>query len=184
MKYTLVILHLIAAVTLKKGSDLMKRNKHNQSREDYLETIFLLGRDGKPVHIVDIARAMDYSPVSVGNAVTRLVKDSVIRMDNMKHIFLTEKGYECAVKTYEKHVFFMNLLIGMGVEREEADEEACYIEHNVSDRIFELFKEALSKRPCGRLGFCPGIHMERPDYAVEEKSAKKPSAKTLARNNA
>jgi Mn-dependent DtxR family transcriptional regulator len=137
--------------------------KRNQSREDYLEAIFLLGRDGKPVHAADIARAMKFTPVSVGNMIPRLVKDSVVKVDNMKLIYLTEEGYERAVNIYEKHVCFMNFLMGLGVEREEASDIACAAEHVVSDELFKFIKEAFSKPPCGRLGFCPGIHMECAD---------------------
>jgi Mn-dependent DtxR family transcriptional regulator len=156
----------------KSGDFEMKRN---QSREDYLETIFLLGREGGPVHAADIAKAMKYSPVSVGNALARLLKDATIRMDSMKHIYLTEKGYVCAVKTYEKHIFFMNLLMSMGVEKEEASDMACSIEHTVSDKTFEFIKEAINKKPCGRLGFCPGVRVENHDVPHTKKSRKKTS---------
>jgi Mn-dependent DtxR family transcriptional regulator len=146
--------------------------KRNQSREDYLETIFLLGRDGAPVHSVDVARAMNFSPVSVGNAIARLAKDSAIRIDPLKHIYLTEMGYACAVKTYEKHVYFMNLLVSLGMKPEKADVEACSIEHGVSDETFEFIKEALNTRACGRMGFCPGLRIKKQDHDVKKRGKK------------
>jgi Mn-dependent DtxR family transcriptional regulator len=157
--------------------------KRNQSREDYLETIFLLGRDGAPVRSADVARAMNYSPVSVGNAIMRLAKDSAVRIDHLKHIHLTEKGYECAVKTYEKHIYFMNLLMSLGMEPEKADEEACGFEHAVSDETFEFIKEALNKRACGHLGFCPGLRMKSQDHSMK-KRGKKAVAKAQAGSDA
>jgi Mn-dependent DtxR family transcriptional regulator len=154
---------------VKKSGDRMKRN---QSREDYLETIFLLGREGAPVHSADIARALKYSPVSVWNAVNRLVEDSMIRMDNLKHIHLTEEGHERAVRIYEKHTYFMNLFMRLGMEKEKASEEACSVEHAVSDEAFEFIKESFGKMPCGHLGFCPGMRVKNQEHVIRKRRKK------------
>jgi Mn-dependent DtxR family transcriptional regulator len=129
--------------------------RSSQSREDYLKTIFLLGHDGRPVRNADIARAMNFTPVSVGNAIKRLAAKSEIWLDAQKHIHLTDTGYSIAVRIYEKHVFFRKLLEFFGIEREIAENEASRVGHTCSDKTFELVREKLMSQPCGRLGFCP-----------------------------
>jgi Mn-dependent DtxR family transcriptional regulator len=97
----------------------------------------------------------------------------------LKHIYLTDKGYECAVKTYEKHVFFTNLLINLGLEKDAASDEARLIEHAVSDQTFEKIKNTYNKLPCGQIGFCPGVRKEsHDDYGKKHKRKSGAEVKT------
>jgi Mn-dependent DtxR family transcriptional regulator len=145
-----------------------RRLRDTISREDYLEAIFLLSQKSKRanggIRAATVAGYMGYSATATHRAMLRLEKDNLIRFDNSKIIYLTEEGYSRAMKIYEKHMFFAWFLMKFGgMDTKEAEDAACEIEHAISDRVFELFKDfhtEYQSRPCGKLGFCP---RERPD---------------------
>jgi Mn-dependent DtxR family transcriptional regulator len=132
------------------------------SREDYLEAIFLLSqkskKEGGAIRSSTVARYMSYSTTATHMAMKRLDRDNLIRIDKSKLIYLTEEGCKLAVKIVEKHVFFRDALIRLGMDREAAERAACEMEHGINDEVFALLKDIWSSyldKPCGRLGFCP-----------------------------
>jgi Mn-dependent DtxR family transcriptional regulator len=132
------------------------------SREDYLEAILFLSEKSKRanggIRSADVARHMDYSSTATLKGMDRLEKDNLIRRDEKRLIRLTEAGYARAVKIRERHMFFKEILMRLGMSAEAAEEAACEMEHGANDEVFELLKkfyaEALNK-PCFKLGFCP-----------------------------
>ena len=113
----------------------------HESGEMYLETILLLGRKKNVVRSVDIAEEMGFSKASVSRAVSKLKQDAYIIVDSDGHIALTEKGYQLAGGIYERHVVLSKLLSDLGVSEEVAAEDACRMEHVISDESFEAIKK-------------------------------------------
>ena len=116
-----------------------------ESGEMYLETIYILsGRSGS-VRSVDISEHMGYSKPSVSRAVSLLKTGGYITMDKDNYIHLTESGYEIARKIYERHTVLSHLLERIGVSPDTAAEDACRIEHAISDETFEAIRRFIAK---------------------------------------
>ena len=118
-----------------------------ESGEMYLETIYVLSRQSSSVRSVDVAEEMGYSKPSVSRAVGLLRKDGLLLMDETGELKLTEAGEEKAKRIYERHTVLSKLLMNLGVEEATANEDACRIEHYISDRSFEAIKAHM--RRCG-----------------------------------
>ena len=118
---------------------------YTTSREDYLKAIYVLQRRNLEVHSVDVARYLGFSKPSVSNAVSRLTNEGFLYMDSDNALKLTDKGREVAEKTYERHCFFSKYLIRLGVDPATAMEDACRMEHAISDEAFEKLKAALGQ---------------------------------------
>lgn len=116
-----------------------------ESGEDYLEAILVLKKKLGEVRSVDVARYVGVSKPSVCHAVTVLRKSGFLTMDNKHFISLTEEGQKVAEKIYERHEFFKEQLISVGVSPNIAETEACRIEHCVSDESFLKLKEHQEK---------------------------------------
>lgn len=114
--------------------------KNSQSSEDYLECILLLSNETEYVHRVDVARRINVSPPAVQKAVKLLQKDGLVECDGM-HIYLTPRGAEYAKKVYARHSTIRNFLKLLGVNDDDADADACEMEHIVSDATFEKIKD-------------------------------------------
>ena len=114
-----------------------------ESGEMYLETILILSEKNDFVRSIDISEYMGYSKPSVSRAVGLLKKDDFITVDKDGHILLTEKGLDTAKKILSRHTILTELLILLGVSRETAAQDACRIEHVVSDETFEAIKNHL-----------------------------------------
>ena len=112
------------------------------SGEDYLEAILVLQKQKGIVRSVDVARHMDVSKPSVCHAVATLKSGGFLTMDDDFFLHLTEVGREVAEQIYEKHCFFTERLIAVGVDPETAEREACRMEHVISDESFERLKAA------------------------------------------
>ena len=112
----------------------------HESGEMYLETIHVLLQKNGAVRSVDISEHMGYSKPSVSRAVSLLKSGGYIVMDEDNFIHLTDTGLEIAEKIYERHTVLTTLLIRLGVSRETASEDACRIEHAISDETFEALK--------------------------------------------
>lgn len=113
-----------------------------ESGEMYLETILILSKQMKRVHAVDIADYMGFSKPSVSRGLARLkANDYILVKENCNCIWLTEKGKEVAERIYERHVVITEMLLHIGVSPEAAAEDACKIEHDLSDETFELLKK-------------------------------------------
>lgn len=111
-----------------------------ESGEMYLETIYVLSHKSNSVRSIDVAEEMGYSKPSVSRAVGLLKKDGLLLMDEMGNLKLTEAGEEKAKRIYERHTVLSRLLMNLGVDEATATEDACRIEHYISDRSFEAIK--------------------------------------------
>ena len=111
----------------------------------YLEAILVLQRKMGKVRSVDIARHMEVTKPSVCHAVSVLRDNGFLKMDEEHILHLTEKGRKIAEKIYERHCFFTQALIAVGVEPKTAEADACKIEHVISDESFAKLKAATNK---------------------------------------
>lgn len=111
-----------------------------ESGEMYLETIYVLSKDGS-VRSLDVAEHMGYSKPSVSRAVKLLKNGGFITVDADGYLSLTDTGREVAEKIFERHTILTELLTRLGVDGETASEDACRIEHAISDTSFEAIKK-------------------------------------------
>lgn len=111
-----------------------------ESGEMYLESIYVLSKKGSGVRSIDISEYMGYSKPSVSRAVSLLKNGGYIVMDEENYIKLTDSGLEIAQKIYERHTLLSDLLIRLGVSRETAVQDACRMEHTISDESFEAIR--------------------------------------------
>ena len=112
-----------------------------ESGEMYLETIYILSQDSSEVRSIDVGAYIGFSKPSVSRAVGLLKKDGLIITDEAGFIKLTEEGEARAKRIYERHTLLSRLLVGLGVDEETATEDACRIEHYISDKTFEAIKK-------------------------------------------
>ena len=113
----------------------------HESGEMYLETIHVLLQKNSSVRSIDISEHMGYSKPSVSRAVGLLKKGGYIVVDEDGYITLTESGENVAMKIYERHTVLSRMLISLGVDPETAAEDACRLEHAISDKSFEAIKK-------------------------------------------
>ncbi len=119
--------------------------KLQESGEMYLETILRLSFDHEKVHAIDISEYMGFSKPSVSRAISILKEGGFIVLDGNKAISLTKEGYEVAEKIYERHVTLTQLFMDMGVSEETASDDACKMEHIISDETFDAMKKHILK---------------------------------------
>ena len=115
--------------------------KIQESAENYLETILMLGKEKGNVRSIDLATALSFSKPSVSVAMKNLRENGYILMDKDGYIALTEKGHEIAETIYERHTLLSSFLMYLGVSRETATQDACRIEHVISPESFEALKQ-------------------------------------------
>ena len=123
--------------------------KLQESGEMYLESILVLSRENAHVRSIDICEYMGFSKPSVSRAVGLLKKGGFITVDKDGYITLTDTGLERASKIYERHKMLTAFLVAIGVSDEVADNDACKIEHVLSDETFLAMKkhvEALNSK--------------------------------------
>ncbi|MDD6174750.1 MAG: metal-dependent transcriptional regulator [Firmicutes bacterium] len=111
-----------------------------ESGEMYLETILILSKKSRTVRSLDVAEYMGYSKPSVSRAIGLLKKGGYVVMDGSGYLFLTEDGEKTAAKIYERHTMLTQFLVHLGVDEKTAAEDACKIEHDISDQSFEAIK--------------------------------------------
>lgn len=116
--------------------------KNNQSGEDYLECILMLSRQQDVVHRIDVAKRMDVSQAAVNKAVKILVEKDYVYEDG-KHLYLSPQGKQYAEAVYEKHCIIRDYLIACGVSPATAEEDACRMEHLISEETFAMMKKNL-----------------------------------------
>ena len=116
--------------------------KHNQSAEDYLESILTLSKEGAVVHRIDVAKRMGVSQAAVNKAVKLLCENEYVYEDG-KHLYLTEKGKAYAEAVFEKHCIIRDYLMKNGVSSASAEEDACRMEHLISEETFQMMKNSL-----------------------------------------
>ena len=107
----------------------------------YLETIYLLSKKGKPVRSIDVSAEMGFSKPSVSRAVGILKNAGYLSVDKDGYLSLTALGLERAEKTYERHRVLTDFFMSIGVSQEAASEDACRIEHVISDETFRAVKK-------------------------------------------
>ena len=112
----------------------------HESAEMYLETIYTLSLKQANVRSVDVAEALNYSRPSVSRAVGLLKKDGYLEMDEDGSLNLTELGKGTAEKIYERHTILTAALMALGVDPETAAEDACKIEHDISEKSLDAIK--------------------------------------------
>ncbi len=117
-----------------------------ESGEMYLETIMVLSQKQGQVRAVDIAEYMQYSKPSVSRAVGLLKQGMYITVDKNGFISLTEEGREVAQKIYDRHRLLTLCLIRLGVDEETAAEDACKIEHHISDTTYQAIKRYMDSK--------------------------------------
>ena len=117
-----------------------------ESGEMYLEAIYVISNQKKAVRSIDVAEHLGYSKPSVSRAVGILKREEYITVGADGSILLTDKGKNAAVKLFERHTMLTNLLISLGVDEETATEDACRVEHVISERSFEAIKKYIEEK--------------------------------------
>lgn len=117
-----------------------------QSGEDYLETILQLQNKNGNVRSIDIAKELNYSKASVSIAMKKLKENGYILIDENGYIFLCAKGYEIAINISERHKILTDALIALGVDKDQAEIDACKVEHNISNETFEAIKKHMKNK--------------------------------------
>ncbi len=112
----------------------------HESAEDYLETILILKERSGAVRSIDIATEMNYSKPSISVAMKKLRENGYIEMDKEGYITLTATGYEVASSIYNRHKVLTSFFVSLGVNEKTAAEDACKIEHDLSEETFEKIK--------------------------------------------
>ena len=115
--------------------------KRLESQEDYLEKILQISQKKETVHAIDIAREMSFSKPSVSVAMNKLKEQGYIEINEKGDITLTESGRIIAEKTLEKHIILTKMLLYLGVDEKTAMEDACRMEHDISDKTWEAIKK-------------------------------------------
>jgi Mn-dependent DtxR family transcriptional regulator len=117
----------------------------HESAEMYLETIYTLSLTSTSVRSIDVAEALNYSRPSVSRAVGLLKKDGYLSVDGDGFLILTDKGIAAAQKIYERHTVLTAALMALGVDKVSAAEDACRIEHVISDKSLDAIKAHMVK---------------------------------------
>lgn len=115
----------------------MAKKKRQESLEDYLESMLMLEESKGFIRSVDVSRLLGVTKPSVSYATRKLRENGFITMDNDGLINLTDSGYEIARKVYAKHKTLSDFFEKIGVDREIAQEDACRIEHDISNETFD-----------------------------------------------
>ena len=116
------------------------------SGEMYLETIYVLYQKNSAVRSIDIAEHMNYSKPSVSRAVGNLKRENYIFVDKNGYITLTDDGLALAQKIYERHTILSEVLMMLGIDEETASEDACKIEHVISEKSFNTIKKYIEDK--------------------------------------
>ena len=109
--------------------------------ENYLETLHILLQEQEDVRSVDLANAMNFSKPTISVMMKQLREKGLINVDTNGFLTLTKKGRAIAERVYERHVYLTELLVRLGVEEETAAEDACKIEHVISQETFDSIKK-------------------------------------------
>ena len=116
-----------------------------ESGEMYLETIYVLSKESNAVRAIDIGEYMGFSKPSVSRALGLLRDAGLISKDADGFIKLTPQGEKHAKHIYERHTLLTKLLISIGVDEKTASEDACRVEHYISDKTFNAIKAHVKK---------------------------------------
>ena len=120
-----------------------------ESGEMYLETIYVLSQESSQVRAIDVGEYMGYSKPSVSRALGLLRDEGLLKKDDNGFIKLTEAGNILAKRIYERHTVLSRLLMNIGVDEKTATDDACRIEHYISDTTFDAIKAHIAKHSTG-----------------------------------
>ncbi len=118
-----------------------------ESGEMYLETILVLSKKSRQVRAIDVGEYMGFSKPSVSRALGLLKDEGLVNRDSDGFLSLTKEGETIAKRIYERHTLLTGLFIDLGVDEKTASEDACRIEHYISDKTFKAIKAYVKK--CG-----------------------------------
>ncbi|MBR6502313.1 MAG: metal-dependent transcriptional regulator [Clostridia bacterium] len=116
-----------------------------ESGEMYIESIYVLNKRMGNVRSIDVCEHLGYSKPSVSRAMSLLKKGGFVEADKNGYLTLTDAGREIAEKMYQRHTVLSEFLISLGVSEETAVDDACKIEHHISDESFNAIKKYLQK---------------------------------------
>ena len=117
-----------------------------ESGQMYLETIYVLSKEKNVVHSIDVSEHMGYSKPSVSRAIGLLRSGGYVNMAEDGSLTLTPAGVEAAAQIYERHTILTALLTKLGVDRETAAEDACKMEHVISDESLAAIKQFVTEQ--------------------------------------
>ena len=136
--------------------------KLHASGEDYLEAILMLQKKNGMVRSIDLARHMGFSKPSISHAVGVLKNGGFLTVDDDGFLHLTAIGREVAEKIYERHQFFTEQLVVAGVDLETAEQEACRMEHAISDTSFQEIEGKDTRNRLAHIGSALHNKLSRP----------------------
>ncbi len=116
-----------------------------EAGEMYLETLYVLKQELEEVRSVDIVNYTGKAKSSVSQALNTLKDDGFITIDDNGFLNFTEKGEKLAYKIYDRHITLTEVFISLGVSKEQAEEDACKFEHDISEETFQAIKKHLEK---------------------------------------
>lgn len=119
--------------------------KKNETIQNYLEAIHILSLEKGKVRAIDVVNYMHFSRPTVSIALKQLEDEKYIVINN-NYLELTQKGKEVADKMYERHEYIAQLLIKLGVSKQQAYEDSCLVEHDLSEESFNAIKNATFKK--------------------------------------
>jgi len=117
----------------------------HESAEMYLETIYVLSRERGSVRSIDVAEHMGYSKPSVSRAVGLLKQGGYLVVERDGSLVLTQEGIAAAQRVFERHTILTGMFRSLGVSPETASEDACRVEHILSDETFEAIKRHMER---------------------------------------
>ncbi len=120
--------------------------KVSESQEMYLETILKLQKQKGKVKAIDVAEELNYARSSVSRGINLLKKQGLLTATENDFLKLTKQGYDTANKIFERHELITKAFMLLGASKELAEDNACRVEHVISDEIFNLIKEFLKNK--------------------------------------
>lgn len=117
-----------------------------ESGENYLESVYKLSLSKNEVHAIDVVNDLNFSKPSVSIMLKKLKDEGYLTIDNENHLHLTEVGLKIAMKIYDRHTTLKNILLHLGVKDEVAEEDACKIEHDLTDESFDAIKKYYNEK--------------------------------------
>ncbi len=112
-----------------------------ESGENYLEAILMLSKEKDGVHAIDICEKLNITKPSVSVMLKKLREDEYITIDGENHLHLTDKGLKIAEKILERHEILTDILIKLGVNKATAEDDACKLEHDLTDESWNAIKK-------------------------------------------
>ena len=117
-----------------------------ESGENYLESILKLSQTKDGVHAIDVVNDLGFSKASVSTMLKKLKDDGYITIDGENHLHLTDMGLQIAEKIYERHKVITDILIKLGVNEVIAEEDACKVEHDLTEESFAAIKKYYNEK--------------------------------------